>query len=757
MNSTANATRFGHFSETSSDFVITESNLPRNWYNYLWNDHYITFTSQTGAGSGFLQDSLGRRLTLVKDRALYLLEGETHWGGSGLPVNEAREAFQCTHFRGASAIDTINHGIGTSFTAIVPREESCELWSLNVKNHSEYPRSLRVIGFFGSEFDGAYVRQGYNVGTADFHPEINGIAAPCTTSFGDGVKKTAIGFLTLSEPADGFDCTANAIIGPYGSFSHPAILERGGCSNTACCGEKLAFALEKDICLAPQEEKELIFVCGIAFSYEEISALQKRFTPKEFAMEKSSVLQRFAKNTAQVRIETPDRELNKLFDWLKHQTNMGARWARVRHNGYRDLTSDTDCLAAVNPKKALERFKRILSYQYSNGYAPRTIIDGAIRDKNFADNTVWLTFTAGSILKELGKREILDIEVPYNDGTSGTIYEHLYRSVDFLYHFRGLHDLIKIWGGDWNDCMNTAGLKGRGVSVWLSIAWYRANKVFAEIAEIYGRPEDVKQAHVRGREMQELIETYGWDGEYYLDAYNDDGEKIGSKECEEGKIFLIPQLWAVLSGVSTQGRQILAMDAVEKYLSSPLGTLISVPPYTRYQAGVGSVTTKPPGVHENGGVYLHTIAWKIAADALLKRADKVEADIEAILPFRNKVVDGRAEPYVMCNSYFGEQTGYRYGTPGQSWRTAAGQWFMKALINYVYGLQPEMEGLRIVPCLPPGWKTCSIVKEFRGCTYHITYENHGVNVKEITVDGAPLDGDILPVLKGTVHVQVVTR
>ena len=749
--------QYGYFDKETSDFYITEANLPRNWYNYLWNDSYITFTSQTGAGESFVQDALGNRIGLVKDRGVFLLEEDAHWGISGLPVAEKRDAYLCLHQRGASTIYTEKEGIVSEFCTIVPKKANCELWSLKIKNTTDRKRTLQAIGFFGSNFDEAYTRQGYNVGVAKFDEKLNGIVSKNRKNFDDVKRKPVYGFMAASEPADGYDCTHNAIIGPYGSFAHPVILERSGCSNTEGCGEKLAFALEKQMILEAGEEKELIFVCGLAFSEEEMHAMKEKFcTPEKFAAEKEAVLNQFAEETRQVSICTPDEELNHMFEWLKHQSNLGSRWARVRHNGYRDIVSDTDCLAAVNPKKALERFKRILSYQYSNGYAPRTFKEGAIRDQNFADNTVWLNFTAFSVLKELGDKSILDMVVPYNDGTEGTIYEHLKKSVDFLYHFRGHYNLIRIWGGDWNDCMNTAGLQGKGVSVWLSIAWYRANKEFAEIAKIYGNFDDAKQAQRRGKELQAIIEERGWDGEYYLDAINDDGRKIGSKECEEGQMFLIPQLWSVLSGVSKSGREVQAMDAVEKYLSSPLGTVISIPPYTKYDEGIGSVTTKPAGVHENGGVYLHTIAWKIAADAMLKRADKVEADIETILPFRNKVVAGKAEPYIMCNSYFGEQTGYRYGTPGQSWRTAAGQWFQKAMVNFVFGLQPEMDGLRIEPCLPPSWKNCSITKEFRGCTYHIAYENHGPFVKEIQVDGRALDGTVLPILQGDAYIKVIT-
>lgn len=686
----------------------------------------------------------------------YIKEGNNEWGIGGLPVNEKLDEYHCTHRRGTTDIYTRKNGISSTVGFIVPRELPCELWSVSVTNLTEMTRKITLFSFCDSAFDSAYSRQGYNTEASHYDEKLDGIYMSKLTK-GFGGAKTAYGFMTLSENSDGYSGSYNAIIGPYGSFSHPVILENGS-NSLGGCGEKLAFAIEKKISLAANETKQIVFMLGVAFSLEEAYLMKEKYAQAEFYnSERTAILEKFSKKTDGVSINTPDDMLNNMFEWLKHQSNLGSRWARVRHNGYRDMTSDTDCLACINPELALERLKRVLSYQNSDGYAPRTFIDGKIRPNNFSDNTVWLNFTASSVLKELGKRDILDIEVPYNDGTIGTIYEHLYRSVDFLYHFRGIHDLVKIWGGDWNDCMNTVGIEGRGVSVWLSIAWYRANNFFADIARIYGNKEHEALAKERGEEMRAIIEEWGWDGEYYLDAYDDRGNKIGSHECEEGKIFLIPQIWSVFSGVSNCGREKTAMEAVDKYLSDPLGTVISAPAYTKWDPNIGSVTLKYPGIHENGGVYLHTIAWKIAADAMLKRADKVEEGINTILPFRNKIVDGRAEPYIMCNSYFGKQTGYRYGTPGQSWRTAAGQWFQKALVNYVFGLLPEMEGLTVDPCLPPSWKTASITKKFRCSNYHITYENNGSAVNAIYVNGEKIEGNTLPLIDGDVKVKVVTK
>ena len=749
---------YGHYLDGGADFCITEPDIPRNWYNYLWNDDYITFTSQTSAGEGLLQDRLGVRIKLVKDRGFFLSEGNKHWGIGGLPVDEERDAYRCIHRRGVTDLYTEKNGIASTVSILVPRTGTYELWRVRLENKSESERTLRVLAFGGSDFDPPYVRQGYNTDASHFDAK-RGILYHAKRMKLTDWKEVgqAVAFMGVTDGCDGYAGTYNAIVGPYGSFAHPAILKKG-CCNLAGCGEKLGYAMEKNVTLGAGEVRDIVFVMGIAFSLDEAEAVKDNATsPAFFESERKAVLEKFKTEVNAVSIQTPDEMLNNMFEWLKHQSNLGSRWARVRHNGYRDICSDTDCLACINPEIALERFLRILSYQYSDGYAPRTFIDGQIQKNNFADNTVWLNFTASSIIKELGDLSILEREVPYNDGTVGTVYEHLYRSVDFLYHFKGHHGLVRIWGGDWNDCMNRVGMEGKGVSVWLSIAWVRAAKFFAELATLCGKSADAAAVLARAEEMSALIEEYGWDGEYYIDAIDDRGVKVGSKECEEGKMFLIPQIWAVFSGVSRMGRETVAMDAVEKYLSDPLGTVISSPAYTKWDENIGFMTLKYPGIHENGGVYLHTIAWKIAADAMLGRADRVEEGIKTILPFRNPVVDGRAEPYIMCNSYFGKQTGYRYGTPGQSWRTAAGQWFEKALVNYVFGLLPEVEGLTVKPCLPPSWKTASIDKRFRNTTYHIRYENGGVRIKSIFVNGKPIEGNLLPLTGGDCEVLVVTE
>ena len=752
-------TPFGYFSGDGSSFHITTPDIPRNWYNYLYTDHYITFTSQCGTGEGFLQDSLGRRVMPVKGRGLYAVEGETGWSLCGLPLYEPRERYECVHRPGSTTITLEKHGILTEYTLFVPCEEdpfSCaEVTAVRVTNTGAAPREIKLIAYIDNDFDGAYRPQGYNTGALGKDGALNGLHFAFEEEF-EGETRPFCFFLGCGGEITGWDCARNAFIGPYGTLQDPAALHRGGCSDSACVAEKIGYAVQTTLRLQPGESGFVSFTAGLAENTERAKEILSRFeTEAKVFGELTRTEEKIRERTAGgLTLKTPDENLNHLLNhWLKYQTDMGSRWARVRHNGYRDIASDTECLAAFNPRLAWERIKRLLTYQYASGYAPRTFIGGRICDNNFSDCAVWLTFTVYHIVMELGDLSLLEEEVPFNDGSSATVYEHIRRAVDFLYNFKGLHGLIRIWGGDWNDCMNFVGIKGQGVSVWLSIAWVRACRQLRALAEAAGKDgAETDLLRSREDEMCGLINEYGWDeeGGYYIYAISDDGRRIGADSCEEGRVFLNPQLWAVLAGGLGAGREKRAVENSFRLLWDALGTRVSWPPYTEKNVWIGGIAKKAPGVQENGGVYLHAMCWKLAVDALLGNAARVREDVDSIVPFRNEVVAGRAEPYTLCNCYMGKETGYRYGTPGQSWRTASGQWFLKAMAQFVFGLQPQMEGLSVRPCLPEGWEEAFAEKEFRGCRYSITYRHTGE--RAVFFDGERLAGDILPLKSGEVLV-----
>ena len=748
---------YGKFADGGRAFKINTPDLPRNWYNYMYTDSYITFTSQCGVGQGFLQDRLGNRLNLITARGMYAVTDDNAWSLCALPVYDKYDYYECEHRLGSTKITLEKYSVRSEYTLCVPNIDDkltgIEMSSVKLTNTGSKAISIKLISYTENDLDGIYKLQGYNTMHAEKDNTLNGLHFEVYKPFYGALREMAF-FTACSEKVTGWDCAKNAFIGTYGSVADPKALHTGGCTNSECTAEKLGFAIQTVFTLDPGESKTVVFSCGLTEGNKNAVKLADEWTNEAgFGKALKSIDTRTAERLGGVKLETPDENLNSLINyWLQYQTDLGSRWARVRHNGYRDIASDTECFATVNPALAWERIKRLLTYQYSNGYSPRTFIDGKICDNNFADCTVWLTFTVTSIIKELGKPELLKEEVEFNDGTSATVYEHLKRSVEFLYGFTGLHGLVQIWGGDWNDCMNTAGLQHKGVSIWLSIAWVRANRQFKELAQCLGNTQDAAACDEREAKMLPLIEKYGWDekGGYYIYAYSDDDEKIGSSDCEEGAVFLNPQLWATLAGGLGYGHEEEALEHAYKLLDDPLGTRVSTPPYTQKSYKIGTIVEKAPGVQENGGVYLHSMCWKLAVDGIRKDSKNVRKDIDSIVPFRNEIVNGRAEPYIICNCYMGKETGYRYGTPGQSWRTASGQWFLKSMVNFVFGLTPDFNGLRLEPCLPEGWDEAHAVKQFRGYTYDIRYKRTGK--AGITVNGKAIEGTLLPLENAEVTV-----
>lgn len=747
---------YGHF--TQSGYRITERETPRHWYNYLYNDEYITFVSQVGFGQGFAQDEMGRRIQVVDDRTVYIAEGEEFWQATGLPMQMEPESYYCEHGIGYTDIVMQYHGILSECRYFVPNEGRREYLRVRLKNNSAERRTLKVIPYYATAIDCRYTPQGYETDWAKFVQEKNCIIGTGMAAYGTKESTRHYAYVAATETLDGFDTRHNAFIGPYGNKLLPkALLENAGCTNSDCIAEKICLSVEHVVTLEAQEEKTLYYTIGVEKSIEDIP----EFLPEQIEEQFQEMQEKYRTICDGVTIETPWDDLNNLFnDWLKYQTNMGSRWARVRHNGFRDLTSDTECLSCFDAPLAAERLCRIMGYQYDTGYAPRTFLNGAVADKNFSDNTVWLVFATYAITKELGDISFLWREVPFNNGETGSVYEHVRRSVEFLWNFTGHHGLVKIWGGDWNDCMNKAGMGGKGVSVWLSIAFVRAAKMMSQMAEWTGCQEDVKVFSGYASEMEKRIEQYGWDEDRYIYAISDEEYRIGARECEEGSMYALPQLWSVLAGLYEE-HSVTAMNTLEAELNTDMGLLVSKPPYTKQLPYIGTMTAKYPGLHENGGVYLHAAVWKLAVDAMLKRNDKIEEGLSKILPGRHEYYETCGEPYAMFNSYLGEQTGYRAGKPGQSWRTASGQWLLYSLVRYVYGLQPEFAGLKICPCLPPSWKQCSVSKVFRRCRYHIHFEQRTAGacntIEKMYVNGKEVNPKlpVRPIAGETLEIKVI--
>ncbi len=733
---------YGYFE--GDEYVITERKTPRHWYNYFFNETYNGFASQVGFGEGFCQDELARRVQLITDRCVYITDkpsGKWHTA-VGLPMTESFDFYQCRHGHGYTTIICEKNGMRSEFTVFVPRKGDFEQWIVKVTNLKDIPVHISVIGYAATNFDNPYVPQGYNNTSSSFSEEFNGILGKAVTTIHAKSDPTSFAYMLCDTEVSGYDCRKTGFLGTYGTKETPEALTFGnGCTNSVCCAEKCCFALETEMDLSCGETRTVVFQTGFSevADLEKITDTVKNGVPQKLLDEVKSA---YAEEISQVKISTPDENLNHAFEFYKYATLMGSHWARVRHNGYRDMCGDNDALATFNPELAKDRAVRILGYQYSSGYAPRTVLEGAVRPNNFADCAVWITPMIHNIVMESGDAEFLNREVLFNDGTSATVFEHCRLAVEYLYNFKGKNGLVKIWGGDWNDGLHKMGLNGDGESVWLSIAWYRANKMFMDLCHILGKEGLIPLHAEMGEKMRLLIEEFGWDGEYYIAAIDDYGVKLGSHENEEGKMWLNPNTWAVLAGIADEDKLRKIMQKVDFYLECPYGTRLNYPPCTHFKPNMGSYPSQPQGTLLNSSVYLQPQAWKMWAEAMLKNNEKVQEALEKILPWNNKWSQTQGEPYILYNYYCTEETGYRAGIPGQSWRTATHPCMVKGLIRYIFGFAPDEKGVKLDPCLPPSWSECSVTKVFRGCTYIINYKQNGEN--KVLVNGQPFNGDYLP-------------
>ncbi len=726
------------FSAKGDEFIINQARLPRHWYNYLWNKNYVSLFSHLADGYSLSQDKMGNRIDLVSKRMLFIRDKNTkeYWSANGLPISDGK--FEAIHGLGYSIINLQRNEIKSSFRIYVPETERLEIWSLTLENLASEAKNLQVFPYIDSLVDGANKAQNYYMSKAYFDSENNVAIIDSESAFDDLAR--SYNWLGSSTKPEHYDTRQSAFIG-YGTFQAPDALEFGKCQDSEAEMAKPILALETHINLKANETKTIHFFVGTALSKEEIHDIKaKYFTTDNINYEFTKLKQSIAQELGQTSFRTNNHDLDSFLNyWLKRQISLGVQWARVRHNGYRDLMQDIASFSFINPKIALEQFKRVLAYQHSDGHAPRTFLNGEILDKDFSDNHVWIIYAAYNLVLETADLNILRQVVDFNDGTSASIYIHLLRALDYLWKDRAEHGLCKIRSGDWNDALDKLGSKGKGESVWLTMAFLRALRQFAELSELKKEKQILKQINHRIKKI-EIALDFAKEDNYFIRAIDDDAGLLGSKTNTEASFFLNSQTWAVLSQkvVGDEARKLLELS--EEKLMTDIGILSVENAFTSYNPKIALMSRKSKGIQENGGVYLHASAFKLVADAIAKRCDAVEKGIADMLPFAK---DG--EPFVFSNCYYAIENSYRYGQSGQSWATGTAAWFYYAMLNYVFGIKPTIQGLRLEPCLPKSWNNVSVKRIFRNKTYNINYwQLLGSKELKIIVDGEENKSNILP-------------
>ena len=771
--------KYGNFSKDGREYIINSPKTPKPWFNYLFNDEYHALVSQTGGGYSYYKDPKSNRIlrydhiqTDRPGRYIFIKDKDTGkvWSCNWQPFRKKLDSWRCIHGLGYTKIQSRQNRVFAEITYSVPLSDSLETWLVKIKNEGKKKKNLKVFPFveFVSgdiELEACYRNIIMLYNQADFDKKEKAIIA-FKHPFNKKQEK-GYSFFSTSLPIKRYDTRKELFLGTYNDIENPkAILEDGKCSNSYTRGEDMVGVFECELTLKPKEEKEFVVVLGFNGDRKKISYYLKKYRSSTAVKKELDKINRhWQELTDRIKVSTPDPEFDLMVNiWGKYQLSAITHWRGTSHYhgvegglGYRDTAQDSEGLLSLDLETAVKKLEAILQYQYKSGHAVSgfsategswdELYQSGVIGK--ADVAVWLPYTVVSYIKETGDVDFLKKEYRFCDGDKASVYEHILRAVRYLYGRRGSHGLPHILKADWNDAYDHVGLQGRGESVWLAMALCRACKQVGELAGFIGDGKVAKEMQEKYDELKEIINKEGWDGNWYIAAYNDDGMKIGSNVNKEGKVPLNSQTWAILSDVVPKERLKKILEKIDKYLDTPYGPALFLPSYTFFNPGIGRVTAFAEGTKENAAVFSHACAFKIVADCHIKRGDEAYDTYRKLLPMNGVKQDHskyKVEPYVWAEYIIGPGSKYKFGEGAFTWNTGTAPWMYIAATEWILGARRELDGLLIDPCIPHQWKKCWIRRPFRGVTYEITIRNpKGVQagVEKIIVDGKEQESNII--------------
>jgi cellobiose phosphorylase len=809
--------RFGHFDDENREYVITRPDTPLPWINYLGSQAYFGLISNTAGGYSFYRDARLRRITRYRynnvpldfgGRYIYLRDDESgaFWSPSWQPTRTDLEDYTCRHGMGYTVIGATREGIEAQTRYFVPLDENLEIWQLTVTNHRDEPAALSV--FSAVEFclwdawdDATNFQRNYNIGQVEIEDEV----IYHKTEYRE--RRDHFAYFACSEPLAGFDTQRETFLGPYHGWDEPAVVVSGESANSEAIGWAPIGSHHVKLNLAPGASQQVIFVLG----YHENPKDEKFDPPDSQRINKKTVKPIIAsylqpdvvedafdalgdywdKILGVYQVETPDEETDRMVNiWNAYQCMVTFNMSRSasffesgvgRGLGFRD--SNQDLLGFVHqvPERARQRTLDLAATQLEDGgayhqYQPLTKRGNDAVGGGFNDDPQWLILGVAAYIKETGDWSILDEPVPYEnkEGTEAPLYDHLVRSYRYTLDRLGPHGLPLIGRADWNDCLNlnifseepgqsfqVAPLKKDGTvaeSVFIAGLFSLAAKELAAIAEQRGLDDEAQTYRDAAAKMEATIWEHGWDGDWFLRAYDAFSQKLGSKTNEEGQIFIEPQGICILAGMGLDdGRARKALDAVEARLATEHGILLQQPAFSHYYVRLGEISSYPPGFKENASVFCHTNPWIMIAETMIGRGDRAFDYYKRINPAAREVISElhRCEPYVYAQTIAGRDT-IKHGEAKNSWLTGTAAWNYVAITQWILGIRPTYDGLEVAPVVPADWQGFKATRVFRGVTYHITVERSGSgNAVSLSVDGNPVDGTVVPLpAEGTEVVDV---
>ncbi len=813
--------RYGYFDDGRREYVITRPDTPLPWINYLGCEAYFGIISNTAGGYSFYRDARLRRISRYRynntpfdlgGRYIYVRDQDTgeFWSPTWQPTRRTLDEYTCSHGLGYTIIGSRYSSVAAEVRYFVPLGENLEIWQLKLKNEHGHPARLSV--FSSIEFclwdawdDATNFQRNFSTGQV----EVEDGVIYHKTEYRE--RRDHFAYFACSERPAAFDTQREVFLGPYHGWDAPAAVERGRCFDSVAHGWAPMGCHQVDVTLQPKEHREIVFLLG----YHENPADQKFDPPESQTINKKTVVPVIRKyldvpnaNTAfeqlkeywntllsTFQVRTPSVDADRMVNiWNAYQCMVTFNMSRSasfyesgigRGMGFRDSSQDLLGFVHMIPGRARERILDLAATQLPTGgafhqYQPLTKRGNNDVGSGFNDDPLWLILGTAAYLKESGDWSILEERLPYENepGTETPLYEHMQRSLRYTLERLGPHGLPLIGRADWNDCLNlncfsdtpgqsfqtTTNKDGKTAeSVFIASLFVMAAREMAVIAQRGGLRDEADQYLAAAARMEATLLQHGWDGDWFLRAYDDYGQKIGSASCEEGKIFIEPQGFCIMAGIGLDnGNALKALAAVKAHLATPHGIILQQPAYSRYYLHLGEISSYPPGYKENAGIFCHTNPWIMIAEAVVGRGDDAFDYYLRINPSAREAISEvhRCEPYVYAQMIAGRDAA-THGEAKNSWLTGTAAWNFAAVTQWILGIRPEFDGLRIDPAIPAAWEGFKATRRFRGNTYVIEVKNPSAlnrGVKKLLVEGSEIPGNLLPTAEAggaVIHVEAV--
>lgn len=795
--------RYGHFDNENREYVIERPDVPVSWTNYLGVKDLCTVISHNAGGYSFYKNAEHHRITRFRQNGVpldrpghyvYLRDEDTgeYWSISWQPVGKSLEEakYECRHGLSYSKFSCDYQGIHAEQLLFIPLDDDVELWDVRIRNRSAKPRRLSVFSYVEFSF--------HHIEIDNQNLQMSLYASG--SSYADGIIEydffyepwTFHYFASSFEP-DGYDCLRDRFLGPYRTETNPIAVERGECGSSSELGGNHCAALHKRLTLSPDEETRLGFMLGVGPRAQGREIKRKYSGPGKVDEAFAALKSYWEQKLAVFQCKTPHPGLDTMINtWTLYQAETCVVWSRFASFievggrtglGYRDTSQDVMSVAHTNPAKCRQRIIELLRGQVSEGYglhlfepewfdpqkpsAPKfkspTIKPTPVRanlihglDDVCSDDALWLVASVCEYVKETGEIDLFEEVVPFADGGAASVYDHLKRALDFSAEQVGQSGICKGLRADWNDCLNLGG----GESAMVSFLHHWALRAFVEAASHLGRAEDARRYCLLAEQIRGACEKELWDGEWYIRGITAKGVKIGTRESDEGKMFLESNAWAVVSDAAAPDRARSCLDAIDKNLYSGYGIHLLWPAFSKPNDDIGFVGRVYKGIKENAAIFSHPNPWAVIAACKLGQGDRAMKFCDSLLPYNqnNRIEIREAEPYSYCQFVMGRDH-TAFGRARHPWLTGSAGWNYTAVTCWILGVRSAFDGLIVDPCIPAEWNGFQVARQWRGAAFNISVRNPEhvqKGVRTVTLNGRPVQSPIPPQAPGSVNDVLVT-